>query len=59
MCICDLILLWPLLGIILHIAGINGEGYDMPPWRKFSTYLMFFPAMLAGPFTILAYLMEE
>ncbi len=51
------VLIWIGLGIIGHIRQSNEmvTWCGTPVWEEVSTYLMFFPAMLAGPLTLILF----
>ena len=48
-------LLWPASGIVAHIIQANRmkTWCGSPIWEEPSTYVMFVPAMIAGPFMFL------
>lgn len=46
-----LFLIWALCGIVGHIRQANEMKtyFGKPIWEDFGTYIMFIPAMVAGP----------
>ncbi len=47
-----MIILWPFSGILLHIV-LSTMKFGFSIWEEPMTYLMFIPAMIAGPTLIL------
>jgi len=47
--------IWPITGIVLHIIECNRmkTWCGTPIWEEPLTYVMFFPAMVAGPLMFL------
>ena len=52
-----IILLWMLCGVIGHIRQANEmvTYCGKPIWQDVGTYIMFFPAIIIGPFTFLLF----
>jgi hypothetical protein len=50
-----IILLWFLCGIAIHVQQANKmkTWCGTPVWEEPTTYVMFFPAMIAGPVLLL------
>jgi len=57
----DVMLLWILTGAVSHIIECcrMKTWCGTPIWAEPSTYMMFFPAMLMGPFYWVAVLLSE